>query len=71
LPWGEPPREEFQLVSAKLGIGKETLRGWARHAQIDAGSGANSEEIAQIRDLRSANRIWVEVEIPGLLTQSA
>ena len=47
-----------ELVSAKLGIGKETLRGWAKQAQIDAGNraGATSEELTQIRDLKAKVR---------------
>jgi transposase len=47
-----------EVVGAKLGIGKETLRGWARQAQIDAGTraGATSEEITQIRDLKAKVR---------------
>lgn len=46
------------VVSGKLGIGKETLRGWARQAQIDAGNraGATTEEIAQIKDLKARVR---------------
>jgi hypothetical protein len=31
-----------EVVSGKLGIGKETLRGWARQAQIDAGNRAGA-----------------------------
>lgn len=47
-----------EVVSGKLGIGKETLRGWARQAQIDAGNraGATTDEIAQIRELKSKVR---------------
>lgn len=45
-------------VSTKLGIGKETLRGWARQAQIDAGNraGATSEDIAQVKELKARVR---------------
>ena len=47
-----------EVVSTKLGIGKETLRGWARQAQIDAGNraGATTEEIAQIKELKAKLR---------------
>ena len=47
-----------EVVGAKLGIGKETLRGWVKQGQIDAGTraGATTEEIAQIRDLKSKVR---------------
>jgi transposase-like protein len=47
-----------EVVGAKLGIGKETLRGWAKQAQIDAGTraGATSEELAQVRALKAKVR---------------
>ena len=47
-----------ELVGAKLGIGKETLRGWARQAQIDAGTraGATSEDLAAVKDLKAKVR---------------
>lgn len=47
-----------EVVGAKLGIGKETLRGWARQAEIDAGTraGASSEDIAAIKDLKARVR---------------
>ncbi|MBC7267835.1 MAG: hypothetical protein H5T76_03795 [Streptomyces sp.] len=47
-----------EVVGAKLGIGKETLRGWARQADIDAGtrSGNSSEDSAQIKDLKAKVR---------------
>lgn len=45
-------------MSGKPGTGKETLRGWARQGQIDAGNraGATSEEIAQIKDMKAKVR---------------
>lgn len=47
-----------EVVGAKLGIGKETLRGWASQAQIDAGRrpGATSEETATVKDLKAKVR---------------
>lgn len=47
-----------EVVSGKLGIGKETLRGWVRQAQIDAGNraGVTSEESAQVKALTAKVR---------------
>lgn len=45
-------------VGASLGIGKETVRGWARQAKVDAGArpGVSTEELEEIRRLKAENR---------------
>lgn len=44
-----------EAVGARLGISKETLRGWARQAQVGAGArdGLSSEEREEIRALKA------------------
>ncbi|WP_050670965.1 transposase [Luteipulveratus halotolerans] len=44
--------------AAKLGISKETLRGWARQAEVDAGSreGLSSDEREEIKALKAKVR---------------
>jgi len=53
-------------VAAKLGINRETLRGWVRQAEVDSGqrpgmSTVDSQRIAElereVRELRRANEI--------------
>jgi transposase len=53
-------------VAAKLGINRETLRGWVRQAEVDAGarpgtSSADAQRIAElereVKELRRANEI--------------
>ena len=53
-------------VAAKLGVNRETLRGWVRQAEIDGGarpgiSTADAQRIAELerenRELRRANEI--------------
>ena len=45
-------------VGAKLGISKETVRGWARQAQVDAGDrgGMSSGEREEIKALKAKVR---------------
>lgn len=47
-----------QALGPKLGVGAETLRKWIVQAQVDGGmrSGPTSEELAEIKRLRSENR---------------
>lgn len=54
------------LVAAKLGINRETLRGWVRQAEVDGGqrpgiSTVDAQRIAELerenRELRRANEI--------------
>lgn len=47
-----------EVVGAKLGIGKETLRGWARQARVDAGvqDGLSTAEREEIRALKAKVR---------------
>lgn len=48
----------MKAVAAKLGIGHaETVRGWVRKAEVDAGTrpGTTSEESAELRRLRREN----------------
>jgi transposase-like protein len=55
-----------EAVGRRLGISKETLRGWCRQAQIDAGEreGVTSEELAEIKRLKAENRrLREDVEI--------
>jgi transposase-like protein len=55
-----------EAVGRRLGISKETLRGWCRQAQIDAGEreGVSSEELAEIKRLKAENRrLREDVEI--------
>ena len=55
-----------EAVGRRLGISKETLRGWCRQAQVDAGEreGVTSEELAEIKRLKAENRrLREDVEI--------
>jgi transposase len=55
-----------EAVGRRLGISKETLRGWYRQAQVDAGErdGVSSEELAEIKRLKAENRrLREDVEI--------
>jgi transposase-like protein len=55
-----------EAVGRRLGISKETLRGWCRQAQVDAGEreGVSSEELAEIKRLKAENRrLREDVEI--------
>jgi transposase len=44
-------------VSAKLGVGPETLRKWRRRAEVDSDArpGSTSEELAEIKRLKREN----------------
>ena len=48
----------FRRVGAELGINGETLRGWVRQAQVDAGTraGTSTSEAERIRQLEAENR---------------
>ena len=53
-------------VRRRLGISDETLRGWCRQAQVNAGEreGVTSEELAEIKRLKAENRrLREDVEI--------
>ncbi|MBF0698361.1 transposase [Actinomyces bowdenii] len=63
-----PPRSRgcFKRIGQELGVNPETLRGWVRQAQVDAGqrpgmSTAQAERLAELeaenRELRRANAI--------------
>jgi transposase len=55
-----------EAVGRRLGISKETLRGWYRQAQVDAGErdGVTTEELAEIKRLKAENRrLREDVEI--------
>jgi len=55
-----------EAVGRRLGISKETLRGWCRQAQVNAGEreGVTSEELAEIKRLKAENRrLREDVEI--------
>ena len=45
-------------VARREGVGKESVRRWARQAQIDAGQlqGPTSEELAEIKELKARVR---------------
>jgi transposase-like protein len=47
-----------EVVGNKLGIGRETVRGWVRRAQVDAGEreGVTTEELDEIKRLKAENR---------------
>ncbi|GMA19962.1 transposase [Arsenicicoccus piscis] len=47
-----------ELVGAREGVGKETVRGWVRAAKADAGTGPgpSSEEAAQVKTLKARVR---------------
>ncbi len=49
-------------VGRRLGLGKETVRGWAVQADIDAGArpGISTEESAEIKRLKAENRRLTE-----------
>ena len=46
------------VVAKQLGVGKESVRRWVIQSQIDGGhrAGASSEELAEIKKLKSENR---------------
>lgn len=48
----------FRRVGEELGINGETLRGWVRQAQVDAGTrpGTSASEAERIRQLEAENR---------------
>ena len=52
------PTATAEVVAKRNGVGAETVRRWFLQAQIDTGqrSGATSEELAQIRDLKAKVR---------------
>ena len=45
-------------VAAKLGVNRETLRGWVRQAEVDAGArpGTSSQDAQRIAELERENR---------------
>ena len=47
-----------EVVGNQLGIGKETVHGWVRRAQVDAGerAGVTTEELEEIKRLKAENR---------------
>ena len=47
-----------EAVARREGLGKETVRRWILHAQIDGGQrlGATSEELGEIKDLKARVR---------------
>lgn len=55
-----------EVVGRRLGISKETVRGWYRQAQVDAGErdGVTSAELVEIKQLKAENRrLREDVEI--------
>lgn len=48
----------FRRVGEQLGINPETLRGWVKHAQIEAGQhpGTTTSEAQRLRELEAENR---------------
>jgi transposase len=48
----------IRAVAAKLDVGPESLRGWVRRSEVDAGArpGVTSEQAARIKDLERENR---------------
>ena len=48
----------IRAVAAKLDVGSESLRGWVRRAEVDAGTraGVTTAEAARIKDLERENR---------------
>lgn len=57
MPEHETEYSAIRHVSAKLGVGPETLRKWRRRAEIDTGHrpGVTSDELAEIKRLRREN----------------
>ena|SRR5699024_9118081 len=55
---GTSGRGVFRRIGEQLGINPETLRGWVRQAQIDAGDrpGQSTQEAARILELERENR---------------
>ncbi len=47
-----------EAVARQVGVGKESVRRWVIQAQIDGGQrqGATSEELAEIKALKTENR---------------
>lgn len=54
----EPQRGVFRRVGEQLGINPETLRGWVRQEQVDAGDrpGTTTSEAQRIQELEKENR---------------
>src|SRR3546814_16128717 len=46
------------VVAKQLGVGKESVRRWVIQSQVDGGQrqGATTEELAEIKSLKAANR---------------
>ena len=57
MPEHETEYSAIRHVSAKLGVGPETLRKWRRRAEIDAGvrPGVTSEENSELKRLKREN----------------
>lgn len=51
-------RGVINRISARLGVGPQSLRGWVERAEIDAGQkpGTTSEAAARIKELEKENR---------------
>jgi transposase len=62
LPDYPSPWAAAQALGPKLGVGPETLRKWIVRAQVDVGgrSGSSSEELAEIKALKSQVRDLTE-----------
>ena len=62
LPEYPSPWAAAQALGPKLGVGPETLRKWIVQAQVDGGDrpGPSSEELAEIRSLKSQVRDLTE-----------
>jgi transposase-like protein len=63
---GDAGRGAYERIGAQLGINRETLRGWVKQAEIDAGdrpgtttdqAGRLAELEREVRELRRANAI--------------
>ena len=53
-----PSLTAAEAVSRQLGLGRETVRRWVVQADVDAGrrDGVTSEELEEIKKLKSENR---------------